>query len=230
MIELQNIEIEIEGLKILPIHNYYDLTTGHDIYDISPSSGGLSFKAKAIVKDIEQGFVYVTQICTDHTLKISTNNNEYLFDSLGETLRDTPSETGCHFNSFQISNDSIKNFGITPNEIAFFDAPFKELFKWWTAIEYNVKFETWIQYSESFEFNKNLKPLLKFNWNLDAIAKQENENWIIKESNYPSKEDIISSIQHFKPTDSPLLPCDLRHLGKTVKEFSLQYEELKKKL
>lgn len=228
MIELNNIEISIEGLKILLIEDYYDLTSGCNVYNRSPSDGGLNFKSDAVVSDVEQGYICVTQICKHHTLKISTLNSDYLFDSKGEIFRDTPSENSCHFKLFPVNNNIIKNFGITRNEVAFFDAPFKELFPWWTAIEYNVKFETWIQYSNTTNLNKDLKPILKFNWELEALANQKNELWIINNSTYSSIENITNSIHYFSTSDNPLLPCDLRHLGSTVNEFSLQHEELKK--
>jgi hypothetical protein len=59
MIELSEIEITIEGLKILPIDNYFDLTSGFDVYKISPNNGGLNFKSNVILNDIEEGFIYV---------------------------------------------------------------------------------------------------------------------------------------------------------------------------
>lgn len=228
MIELQNIQIDIEGLKILPIENYYDLTSGCNIYNKSPHDGGLSFKSNVVLNDFEEGYVYVTQICTHHNLKISTLNGEYFFDSQNEIFRDTPSTTSCHFRFFPIKNNVVKNFNVNQNEITFFDAPFTELFPWWTAIDYSVKFETWIQYSNTSILNINMKPILKFNWELQAKANQENELWAISNPIHSSAENITDSIHYFSATDDPLFPCDLRHLGNTVQEFKLQHQELKK--
>jgi len=228
MIELKDIEITIEGLKILPIENYYDLTSGCNVYKISPDDGGLSFESNVILRDIDDGFIYVTQICKYHTLKITTAYQEYLFDSKGEIFRDSPGLPGCHFKIYPIRNNVISNFNVVKNKIAFFDAPFKELFPRWTAIDYQVKFETWIQYSKTSKHNLDLKPILKFDWELEATANQKNEIWVINNSNYSSVDNIRNSIHYFNHTDKPLMPCDLRDLGNTVKEFSLQYDELKK--
>jgi hypothetical protein len=228
MIELQNIQIEIEGLKILQIDQYYDLTSGCVEYDVSPNSGGLSFKSEAIINDINEGYIYVTQVCTNHILKIGTLNAMYSFDSQGEIFRDTPSTQSCRFKFFQIKDNFIRDFSGNQNEFAFFDAPFRELLPCWTAIDYELKFETWIQYSKTANLNIDLKPLLKFNWELEAKENQVNDLWVISSSSYSNVDNIKNSIQYLSENDNPFLPCELRHLGNTMREFYLQHDELKK--
>jgi hypothetical protein len=165
-------------------------------------------------------------------LKITTSNNEYLFDTKGEIFRDTPDLSGCHLKLFEIRNNIIGDVSsdstTTKNEITFFDAPFKELFPKWIAIDYHVQFETWIQYSKTSNYNLDLKPILKFNWELEAKASQKNQMWVIDNANHSSVQDINNSIHYFSTADHPLLPCELRHLGNTVREFSLQYDELRR--
>jgi hypothetical protein len=228
MVQIRNLNtINIEGFKVLPIDGYYDLTTARSIYQCSPTDGGIKIVPTLAIENISSGYFYITQICTKHILKILTeNNNECLFDNKGEIFRDTPSPARCHFAYYKITNNTIVNLANSSNQVVFFDAPFKELFSWWTEIEFVIEFETWFQYSNSIELNTDIKPILKLNWELECKAMKQDNEWMVAHSNYSSVESINSSIEYFNSNDNARLPLDLRHLGTTVHEFSLLHDEL----
>ncbi len=223
MIEFQNVQIELEGFKILPIHDYFDLTTAISAYEYSPSDGGINLNVQiSKIDNISEGYFYCTQICNNHKLKISTINSNYLFDSFGETFKDTPNQNSCHFKTYPIKNNVIQY--LLGNKIEIFDAPFIELFPWWTAVEYHIEFETWLQYSKSEIINNDIQPILKLNWNLYCQTHQENNEWIIDSSKLSTNEDIFKSVHYFDLGDEPLIPCKLKHLGQTVDEFRSEHK------
>lgn len=229
MVQITNLNIEIEGLKILAIDNYFDLTTAKSIYQCSPTDGGIKITPTLSIQGVSTGYFYITQICPKHSLKILTkNNNEYHFEVKDEILNDTPSTAQCHFKWYKIIDNSITDFASNSNKVIFFDAPFKELFHWWQEVNYDIEFETWFQYSSSPQLNIDIKPILKFNWGLNCKTIKQNDQWIIAKSTHSPIESILASVQYLTSNDKALSPCHLNHLGETVREFSFAHDELKK--
>ncbi len=225
MIEIDDLDIEIVPFKILPINNYFDLTTSKSKYTKNPFDGGIKVTPLiSKINDTLNGYFYITQICNSHNLKIvSKGSKERTFDSNGQKYNDVHNDCQTHLEFYFIKNgivDDPKKMG--NSQIVFNDSPFMQLCPNWNEIHYKIEFETWFQYNNDMMNKLNgIKPLLSFKWYLNCVAVNIGDNWIITDSEFSNVDEIKNSMKRYTNLDYPLLPNELKleRLYTTIKNF-----------
>ena len=230
MIEVVNLDISSRGFQILPIDNYFHLTSADGLYYPYPIDGGVKVVPKLLITDITNGILYTSQVCKHHKLTIETGTKIYTFDSAGKEYLDSEGQSKWYYGFFPIINNRIKNqLRITDAPAIFDDAPYKGLNPWWNKIDYEIDFETWFQYKEDLN-SDDLIPLFSFNWYLKASIKQNNGVWEIVSSDFSGEKKIRESIKYHGIGDIPNMPGQLKNLFQAVKEFESEHEELTRKM
>lgn len=223
MITIKDLDIRISGFRILPIHNYFDLTTADSSYQISPDNGGIRVNPQLEITGIEKGKFYITQICNSHNLVIEGKSGNTYPLIISKDHCDNSNLTSGHYKSFTIKNNQISLYEYHQSGYMFFDAPYRELMKHHDSIRYDIKFTTMFQYSLGSD--TSLIPLIKFNWWLECEARNSGSTWEIISEKYSTVNEIRDSIENLH--GEGLNPAKLPNLYKAVIDFKNSSPELK---
>jgi hypothetical protein len=228
MIKIESLDIKSRGFQILAIQDYFDLTTAEKTYPHSPMDGGIVVIPELTIQNIKDGKFYISQICKNHQLNITSDTGKQYIYNNDEVLRDSEGPSACHYMHYHIIDNKIKSWVKLDETVVFHDSPYKGLFPWWQRVDYEIEFQTWFQYSYSPEFNIDVIPLISFDWILKASAIKTNDIWKLENSKFSDEAEIKKSIKEFSIQAPPLIPCDLKHLATEVRSFGEQHPELRK--
>lgn len=173
--------------------------------------------------DLEKatGYIYVTQLCHYHQLRIITT------DGRAGALPDFdyPLADGqCHNNnrifrirdgkSFLFWNDKESD----PQAPYFWDSPLRQWETFWKSAHYQIKFETFFQYSPGDQLFQQLSKLASFKWDLDFKVTMTDNGLQIENIGTCSIKTIKESIKIYKNKDG-IDPTKLKELRTTVERF-----------
>lgn len=212
-VSLTPADIRIEGLSIQQKEGLHLLTS-----EMPKIPGaGICAEPSLTVTGVPNGYLYYSQLCTHHLLRIKIDGQWKGFLTGGKIYGDCPSDGRSYLQRYLIENNEVLDYekGQQTRPIVS-DIPYFILCNTIEAMQYDLRLETWLQYGNHAG---PTQPILKFSWSLNADISNTNTGWEMGWSKFSSPEDIARSIHRFDPETPPIKVRDYCDLKKAVQNF-----------
>lgn len=180
-------------------------------------AAGLYVAPKLAMSCVADGFLFYSQICTHHLLRVQNAGREKQFATEGKTYGDCPSPGNSFLRKYVVTNNEVLDFiGRQPTHPWVTDMPWTSLSDNIDFMQYDLNMETWLQYGP---FDGPNWPIFKFRWHLRADIAKTSKGWYLSWMSYSSPAEIISSVHIFDPRSSPLDVRSYKDLKQAVRDF-----------